>query len=1457
MGTPVYGPRDIAVDRAKNIYLADRGAINKLDSTGRYLTTFNITPASNPLASVQTIGVDGAGNIYACSYNSSSNDFVRKYGPDGRLLLQFGSLGTGPGQFREVHGMYVDAPGNIYVVDYTNQRMQSFTSQGILRFAYQMPNPTSNPRLIDVDVDATGNIYLLEEAFVVTKLNAAGQLIARIPLAGTWASYQRTSALLVDGAGNLLVSGSQLNLMKFSATGAYLGSGTASNANQFTSSTWTPLARDAAGNVYATVFTHQIFSDCVYKLSPTGVQLQRWGNQTSLSDMRQDEAGNVYVLDNNTNQVRKYNPAGQLALTFGGSGTGNGQFSRELAGLAFDALNNIYVLETTDLSSSIQKFDARGQFLARFQNFGTGTGYQRFSGLAVDAAGTMFVSDYYGGCVRKISPQGIFLNTIGTRGTSAGQLFVPKAVAVDLRGNVYAADYDGRRVQKFSATGQILQQYGPSPNPNSSVTVCEVDLDVDGQGRVYVVSTVHPGIIFAANGSSQMPMPTGSSRVSVNRRATKLLTMSAKNDLIQFYVSASQPPENFITGQIFHDANNNCSPDAPELLLAGLVVVAEPGNYYGVTDETGSFVISVDTGRYTVRQLLPENEVGRTIQQSCATNPPIMFRGYGSSIGSVNFGNQVSTAPFLRVNVASNRRRRCFRNITTVAYANAGYAPATTAVVTVAFPPEVVLLSASAPYTQNALGQYVFAVGTVPPNTAGSLVIQDSVVCGNPSLRGLTVCTRAWITPSNTYPPPPTWSRASVQVLGYAQPGNQARFVIRNTGAGSMSDSLALRVYQNSQLALQHPYALAAGDSLVLRIPATQPVVRVEAEQPVGHPTQRVASATVEVRGLATPGQPSPTLPALPYHPPSPETAEDCQPILDSYDPNDKQVHPVGVTAQHYTPTGVPLHYRVRFQNTGNDDAYRVEVVDTLAADLDPRTLRVEAASHPYRMSVSGRGRLIVSFTFDNINLPPSVRNDAGSNGFVQFSIQPKASLPPRAQVDNYADIFFDYNPPIRTNSTINRLYDMPLVVIPAVALNYSDIVVSPTITRVAPAQGRVGTMVTVIGQRFSPTTAANQVRFNGVLAPALTATATTLTVRVPTGATTGSLQVATADGTARSVNFTVYQAPTLTSIAPTEGLEGTLVTLTGTHFSAVAAEDTVWFNGLPATVRQATATALQVVVPAGATSGKIQLKTLGGGTVSAQDFTVWYPPTITDFRPARGKVGDILTVMGRNFAPPSRTTVALGAGSAAVLQTTETSLQARVLADAQTGRLQVVTPGGTAQSATNFTFLPPPTVVSFSPTRGSVGEILTIAGTNFLVDSQPDSLYIGNVRAAVLSATTTSAVVRVPRGAQPGPVTVAGIGGRSESSQLFQLVDLLPEDAIRVYPNPAHGAAVLEWQHADFTLEQVQAYSALGQLLVTADLRHQTEPRLQLTFAGNPTGLCLLVIHTSRGTVTKKIALY
>jgi YD repeat-containing protein len=159
-----------------------------------------------------------------------------------------------------------------------------------------------------------------------------------------------------------------------------------------------------------------------------------------------------------------------------------------------------------------------------------------------------------------------------------------------------------------------------------------------------------------------------------------------------------------------------------------------------------------------------------------------------------------------------------------------------------------------------------------------------------------------------------------------------------------------------------------------------------------------------------------------------------------------------------------------------------------------------------------------------------------------------------------------------------------------------------------APQSGTAGTTVTINGTAFNSTPAQNTVQFNGTTASVVSASATSLVVTVPAGATTGPISVATSAGSvSSSTNFTVSSAsgvPSITSFTPNMGTPGTAVTITGTNFD-ILANDKVTFNTTHAAVSSATGTQISATVPANATSGKIAIATPGGQGASSQDFYV------------------------------------------------------------------------------------------------------------------------------------------------------------------------------------------------------------------------------------------------------------
>ena len=136
-----------------------------------------------------------------------------------------------------------------------------------------------------------------------------------------------------------------------------------------------------------------------------------------------------------------------------------------------------------------------------------------------------------------------------------------------------------------------------------------------------------------------------------------------------------------------------------------------------------------------------------------------------------------------------------------------------------------------------------------------------------------------------------------------------------------------------------------------------------------------------------------------------------------SYDPNMKEVYPVDVPP-FYSDW---FTYTIHFQNTGNAPAYNIRLADTLDPQLDLSTFEVLNYSHTMSSSVKGSA---VSFKFPNIMLSDSFSDEKGSHGFVQYRIKPKKGLTEGAKIRNTAYIYFDYNVPVVTNTTVNEYVD-------------------------------------------------------------------------------------------------------------------------------------------------------------------------------------------------------------------------------------------------------------------------------------------------------------------------------------------------------------------------------------------------------------------------------------------------
>jgi len=247
--------------------------------------------------------------------------------------------------------------------------------------------------------------------------------------------------------------------------------------------------------------------------------------------------------------------------------------------------------------------------------------------------------------------------------------------------------------------------------------------------------------------------------------------------------------------------------------------------------------------------------------------------------------------------------------------------------------------------------------------------------------------------------------------------------------------------------------------------------------------------------------------------------------------------------------------------------------------------------------------------------------------------------------------------------------------------------VATPTITRFTAASGGPGTTVTLTGTNF---TTATDVKLNGMRVPGFrVVSATSIIFGVPTGSTTGFIQVVTPTATATSATtFAVTAAvvtPTITGITASGGT-GSTVTITGTNLAGATA---VTINGAAAPFTMISATQILAAVPAGATgTGKITVTVPAGTATSTGNFAysgVTTAPLATSLSVTTASAGTTITVTGSNLVGVTSVTIN-GVSMSNIKVVSATQISFVIPAGATSGILTVTTLGGVVNFATAFT---------------------------------------------------------------------------------------------------------------------------------------------------------------------------
>lgn len=519
-----------------------------------------------------------------------------------------------------------------------------------------------------------------------------------------------------------------------------------------------------------------------------------------------------------------------------------------------------------------------------------------------------------------------------------------------------------------------------------------------------------------------------------------------------------------IAGKVFNDLNQNCLYESGEPSIGNVktivhIIEQTTGDTiaYTTTDANGAYKAFLPFGSY---QVGIEN-VHPYLLSSCGLQGPVVL-SQSLQQDTLNLPIEVlASCPLNYVDIATQLFRIGDTSQISVQVCNLGTAPSYPTEITVVLDSFLTFLNASLPVSNQSGDSLFFLLDSLQIGSCKQIQITawlDSVV-----FPGQTHCLEAFVAPDSLCVTP-AWAGPDISVSGSCS-GDSIHFEIENNGA-AMSVAQNYTIYIDDVIFQIGSFQLNQNEVEPLTLAADSGATyRITAEQAPGYPSflgDSVAIAFLEgclpfANGSFNTGW----ITAYYNGNSSPFYSIFCQENITSYDPNDKQAQPKGYGPKHFINAQTPLDYQIRFQNTGTDTAFRVILADTLSPCLNPNTIVMGAASHPYTWSLSEKG--ILRIAFPGIELPDSLTNEAGSQGFVRFRIEQQPGNTPGTLILNSADIYFDFNKPITTNTTFHEVAEDYIP-----TLTWLDPKSVPAVSvTIYPNPFHESAFVTVAGRRF------------------------------------------------------------------------------------------------------------------------------------------------------------------------------------------------------------------------------------------------------------------------------------------------------------------------------------------------------------------------------------------------------
>lgn len=484
-------------------------------------------------------------------------------------------------------------------------------------------------------MDSAGNLYIADTSNnCIRKINATDGTITTVAGNGAYgysgdngpalaAQFGQPQGIAVDGAVNLYIADSGNNVIRKMAAGSgtvttiagdgnALAGGDGGPAKQAQINYPTQLALDAAGNLYILDSGNARIRKVILG---TGIISTYAGNGNtgyagdggpaaaatlnSPSDIATDTAGNLYIVDTNSNRIRKVTVVNGMISSLIGSGQASyggdggpatsaqfnfpGSVITDSSGNIFIADNENFRVRKVTKAGTISNFAGNGN-----QGYGgdggpaTAAQIDEIGALAVDNSGNLYIADMGNNVIRKVTAATGVITTIagnGNQGYSGdggaatkASLYAPTGIAVDSSANIYIADSGSNRIRKVTAATGIISTVAGS-----------------GTGG------------FGGDGGSALSAQMGAYAVALDNSGNLYITDVASSRIRK--VTSSTGVISTLAGTGIEGANGDGGPaSAAALSQPGAVAVDSAGNVY-----------IADMGNNKIRKITASSGVINTI----------------------------------------------------------------------------------------------------------------------------------------------------------------------------------------------------------------------------------------------------------------------------------------------------------------------------------------------------------------------------------------------------------------------------------------------------------------------------------------------------------------------------------------------------------------------------------------------------------------------------------------------------------------------------------------------------------------------------------------------------------------------------------------------------------------------------------------------------------------------------